>query len=63
LGGNFLDYGILYKILGVPIPEARSLGILGVELGVALAVMAVMCTIFLAIFKVGGGEQDEGGQR
>lgn len=63
LGGNFLDYGTLYKILGVSRPEARSLGILGVELGVALAVMAVMCTIFLAIFKVGEGEQEDGGKR
>ena len=52
LGGNYLDYGSLGKILFVDTPDARSLGILGVEIGVALAVMAVMCTIFFAIFTV-----------
>ena len=50
LGGNYLDYGKLSKILGVTQAEARSLGILGVEIGVALAVMAVMCIIFFTIF-------------
>lgn len=53
LGGNFLDYGKLSKILSVTPAEARSLGILGVEIGVALTVMAVMCMIFFAIFTVG----------
>ena len=42
LGGNYLDYGQLSKLLLVSRAEARSLGILGVEIGVALAVMAVM---------------------
>jgi hypothetical protein len=32
---------------------------LGVEIGVALAVMAVMCTIFFAIFTVGESPEDE----
>ncbi|MBK5099738.1 MAG: Na(+)/H(+) antiporter subunit B [Desulfobacteraceae bacterium] len=50
LGGNYLDYGKLSKILGVTPAEARSLGILGVEIGVALAVMAVMCIIFFTIY-------------
>lgn len=50
LGGSYLDYGILSRILSVDRAEARSLGILGVEIGVALGVMAVMCTIFFAIF-------------
>ena len=50
LGGSYLDYGILSRILPVDRAEARSLGILGVEIGVALGVMAVMCTIFFAIF-------------
>jgi multicomponent Na+:H+ antiporter subunit B len=50
LGGNYLDYGKLSKILQVSPAEARSLGILGVEIGVALAVMAVMCVIFFAIY-------------
>ena len=51
LGGNFLDYGRLQKILPVSEAESRSLGILGVEIGVALAVMAVMCTIFFVIYS------------
>ncbi len=59
LGGNYLDYGKLSRILGVDPAEARSLGILGVEIGVALAVMAVMCTIFFAIFTVGETEEDD----
>ena len=50
MGGNYLDYGKLSKLLRVTPAEARSLGILGVEIGVALAVMAVMFTIFVAIF-------------
>jgi len=59
LGGNFLDYGKLGKLFMVTPAEARSLGILGVELGVALAVMAVMCTIFFAIFTVGESPEDD----
>jgi multicomponent Na+:H+ antiporter subunit B len=57
LGGNYLDYSKLSKILGGTQAEARSLGILGVEIGVALAVMAVMCIIFFTIFT--DGESDE----
>ncbi len=59
LGGNYLDYGRLSKIIGVEVEEARSLGILGVEIGVALAVMAAMCTIFFAIFTVGESPEEE----
>lgn len=59
LGGNYLDYGKLSKIIGVEVEEARSLGILGVEIGVALAVMAVMCTIFFAIYTVGDSSEEE----
>ena len=59
LGGNYLDYGKLSKVLPVTPAEARSLGILGVEIGVALAVMAVMCTVFFAIFTVGESSQDD----
>jgi multicomponent Na+:H+ antiporter subunit B len=50
LGGNYLDYSRLGKVLLVSSDHARSYGILCVEIGVALAVMAVMCTIFFAIF-------------
>lgn len=49
LGGNYLDYGALDKIFHVGIPQARSLGILGIETGVGIAVMAVMFSIFLDI--------------
>jgi multicomponent Na+:H+ antiporter subunit B len=47
--GNFLDYSQLAKLLNVPLAQARSLGILGVEIGVGLAVMAVMFSIFYNI--------------
>jgi multicomponent Na+:H+ antiporter subunit B len=59
LGGNYLDYGKLSKILLVKPAEARSLGILGVEIGVALTVMAVMCTLFFVIFTAGESLEDE----
>ena len=39
-GGNFLDYGVL------PIPLPRSMGMLGIEIGVGITVMAVMISIF-----------------
>ena len=58
LGGNYLDYGKLSKILRVTPAEARSLGILGVEIGVALAVMAVMFTIFVVIFTADESAED-----
>ena len=59
LGGNYLDYAKLGKILRVTPAEARSLGILGVEIGVALAVMAVMCTVFFAIFTAEESPEDD----
>lgn len=59
LGGNYLDYSKLSKILHVTPAEARSLGILGIEIGVALAVMAVMCVIFFAIYTVGESPEDD----
>jgi multicomponent Na+:H+ antiporter subunit B len=40
LGANFLDYGIL------PIEHPRSMGMLGIEIGVGLTVMAAMVSIF-----------------
>jgi len=55
--GNFLDYSKLAILLGVPLAQARSLGILGVEIGVGLAVMAVMFSIFYNIAT--GGKQSE----
>ncbi len=49
LGGNFLDYSRLAPLLQVTAPRARSLGILGIETGVALAVMAAMYSIIMDI--------------
>jgi len=40
LGANYLDYGIL------PVPEPRSLGMLGIEIGVGTTVMAAIVSIF-----------------
>jgi len=48
LGGNYLDYGRLPLPLE-SIPHIRALGILGVEIGVGLTVMAIMVTIFLGV--------------
>jgi len=59
LGGNYLDYGKLSKLFLVTPDRARSLGILGVEIGVALAVMGVMCTIFFAIFTAEESPEDD----
>ena len=42
LAGRCLDYVILSRILSVDRVATRSLGIMGVEIGVALGVMAVM---------------------
>lgn len=53
MGGYFLDYHMLGSLLNVPPAEARSLGILGVEIGVAIAVMAVMYSIFYTIATAG----------
>jgi multicomponent Na+:H+ antiporter subunit B len=58
LGANYLDYSILHIILPADPVHARSLGILGVEIGVGLTVMAVMVSIFLNIAS--GGEHEEG---
>ncbi len=40
LGANFLDYSVL------PVAEPRSIGMLGIEIGVGITVMAVMVSIF-----------------
>ena len=57
LGGNYLDYGSLHKLLPVIIPEARSLGILGIEIGVGFTVMAAMISIFLNLASSGEHEE------
>ncbi len=41
LGGNYLDYGM------IPIDfEPRGMGMLGIEIGVGITVMAVMVSVF-----------------
>jgi multicomponent Na+:H+ antiporter subunit B len=57
--GNYLDYGKLSVLLHVSPAHARSLGILGVEIGIALAVMAVMISIFFDISSGGVLPEDE----
>ena len=57
LGGNYLDYGKLSAVLKVIPAQARSLGILGVEIGVGITVMAVMFSVFFDIAT--GGELKE----
>lgn len=47
LGGKYLDYSWLHKILPIDHIVARSMGILGIEIGVGITVMAVMISIFL----------------
>ena len=57
LGANFLDYGILHTILPAYPAKARALGTLGIEVGVGIAVMSVMVSIFL---NIATGGEDEG---
>jgi multicomponent Na+:H+ antiporter subunit B len=58
MGANFLDYGALAGLLGMNSVAARSYGILIVEVGVALAVLAVMVSLYYIISS--GGKMDEG---
>jgi multicomponent Na+:H+ antiporter subunit B len=60
-GSNYLDYGSLATLLNVIPSQARSLGILGVEIGVGIAVMAVMFSIFFDISTGGILPEDEEG--
>jgi multicomponent Na+:H+ antiporter subunit B len=45
LGGTFLDYSYL-ALPGMDPADVRSLGILGVEIGVGIAVMAVLVSLY-----------------
>jgi len=58
LGANFLDYSALASILHVDPVTARSHGILIVEIGVGIAVMATMIWIFCNVSS--SGKYDEG---
>ena len=53
LGGNFLDYEKLDIFLKVGAPQARALGILGIEIGIGMAVMACITSIFFDIATAG----------
>ncbi len=57
MGGNYLDYGKL------PLPIAsiatiRAMGILGIEIGVGIGVMAIMTSIFMMIASYEAGGKD-----
>ncbi len=56
-GKNFLDYSALIPIVWDP-HHVRGLGMLGVEIGVGIAVTAVMAIIYINI--VSEGRHDEG---
>ncbi len=58
LGANYLDYGILHKILPVDAVKARAMGTFAIEIGVGITVMAVMVSIFLNLAT--DGTHDEG---
>lgn len=58
LGKNFLDYGAWSRVLGVSPVEAHSHGMLGVEIGVAITVMAIMFSLYVDLSS--GGDLDEG---
>ncbi len=59
LGANFLDYSALSALLPATTPvEARSHGMLGIEIGVAIAVMAIMIAIYINIAS--DGKYDKG---
>jgi len=58
LGSNFLDYSALSAILGVDPVTARSHGILIVEIGVGMAVMAAMLSLYYNLASA--GKFDEG---
>ena len=58
LGSNYLDYGALSRLFGVDPVTARSLGILMVEIGVGITVMAVIITLYYNLASA--GRHDEG---
>ena len=58
MGAAFLNYSSLASLLGVDPISARSLGILIVEIGVGIAVTAVMVWIYYNLSSA--GKQDEG---
>ncbi|MCF6248207.1 MAG: Na(+)/H(+) antiporter subunit B [Desulfobacula sp.] len=58
MGGNFLDYSKLAPLIPGDPGHIRALGMLGVEIGVGIAVTAAMAIIYINI--VSEGRHDEG---
>ena len=58
LGGLFLDYAALARVIPLDPVEWRSLGIFLVEVGVGLAVMSIMASLYWDLSS--RGEMDEG---
>ena len=58
LGGMFLDYSALNSIIALGSEEWRSLGIFLVEVGVGIAVMMIMVSIYWDMASA--GRMDEG---
>lgn len=58
LGKNFLAYAAWSNLLGITELEAHSHGMLGVEIGVAITVMAIMFSLYTDLAS--GGDLDEG---
>lgn len=58
LGKNFLAYTAWSDFLGITELEAHSHGMLGVEIGVAITVMAIMFSLYTDLAS--GGDLDEG---
>lgn len=55
---NYLDYSALARLLGTDTVTARSHGILAVEIGVGMAVMATMILLYYNLASA--GKHDEG---
>ncbi len=58
LGGLFLDYAALARLIPMAAEEWRSFGIFLVELGVGLTVMSSMVSLFWDLAS--GGDMEEG---
>ena len=58
LGANYLDYGAMAFLFGSDAVTARSHGILMVEIGVGITVMAVMVHLYYSLAS--SGRHDEG---
>ncbi len=59
LGAEYLNYGIIHKIIPLDPVRVRALGTLGIEIGVGITVMAVMVSIFLNLTTFGKHEKGE----